>query len=283
MTPKADALPTEALEDVAYLSRSPNRVAILRALVEGPTTRREIAETTETSRTTLDRIVNELEERGWAERTSDGSYVATASGSHLMRQFDPFLESIEGLRRLGEAVAWLPTEELDIDLSHFADAEVRRPRGNDPVDTVEFMTELVQNASSFRALTHLVPPEPLSRAMRDRVVSGKLRTEGVMTADSFAYIAANQERRQRWRESIEAGSTAYQYDGPIPCNVWIADDLVLIKQSGPEAMDESYGVPIVTQNDTVRAWAADLIEQYRADAVELDADFFAEPVPADEA
>lgn len=140
-------IPIGALEDVEYLSRSANRVVILDALTRGPSARRELAEVTGVSRTTLDRIVNELESRGWAERTPEGTYTATPAGSHLMQQFRPFLDAVEALRQLDEAVAWLPEDELDVGLEHFSDAVVRRPQDGDPVEGVEYMTGLVRDAA----------------------------------------------------------------------------------------------------------------------------------------
>jgi hypothetical protein len=72
MSSESSEISTEALEDIAYLCRSANRVTILDALTEGPYSRRELANQTDASRTTLDRIVNELEERRWVERTTEG-------------------------------------------------------------------------------------------------------------------------------------------------------------------------------------------------------------------
>ena len=267
--------PPPALEEVAYLSRSANRVVILDALTSAPQPRRQLAEGTGTSRTTLDRIVNELEERGWAKRTSNGEYVATPSGRQLMAQFRPFLESVEALRRLGEAVDWLPHDELSIGLEHFSDAVVWEPATDDPVETVEFMKELIAGASRFRVLSHLAPPEPLSSTFHDGVTSGRLVMDGVATDDLLAFINDHPERAARWRDSIRSGTPIYRTAGPIPCNLWIIDETVLIKQSGPGPIDESYGVPIVSDDETVRAWANELIDEWQATGTRVDVDAFA--------
>jgi hypothetical protein len=42
MLTRNDTVPIEALEDIAYLSRSPNRVRILDALTRDPYSRREL-------------------------------------------------------------------------------------------------------------------------------------------------------------------------------------------------------------------------------------------------
>ncbi|MHB9287451.1 helix-turn-helix transcriptional regulator [Halobacteriales archaeon Cl-PHB] len=276
MTTDSDAVPADALEDVAYLSRSANRVAILDALTGGPSTRRTLAETTGASRTTLDRIVNELETRGWAERTTDGEYVATPAGNLLMAQFRPFLRSVEALRGLGEAVAWLPTEELGVGLEHFADATVREPVQDDPVETVEFMTDLLRNATEFRTLTHLVPPQQLATALADAVESSDQSTEGVMTGEAIDFLRNQPARRERWHDILAAGGELFRCEGPVPCNVWIADDTVLVKASRSDSLQASYGVPIVSRNAEVRSWAHDLIDRYRTEATPVDASAFSE-------
>ncbi|MFC6939602.1 helix-turn-helix transcriptional regulator [Salinirubellus sp. GCM10025818] len=272
-------VPAQALEDVAYLTRSANRVKILGALTDRSASRRELAEITGTSRTTLDRIVNELEDRGWAERTPDGTYTATPEGTRLQRQFRPFLESVVAVRNLGKTVEWLPTEELTIGLEHFADAIVQRPEGDDPVETIDLMVEMVEEATRHRAFTHLVPPEPLSEAILEGVESGRLTAEGVLTTGSLDFLRETPRRRGRWASIVEAGAGLYQYDGEIPCNLWIMDENVLIKKSRPEPFAEAYGVPIISRDEDVRSWANQLIDTYRAEATRLEPGYFAESAP----
>lgn len=275
MVNEGNGIPTKALEDLAYLSRSANRVAILDALTKGAYTRRELEERTGVSRTTLDRIVNELEGRGWAERANNGTYVATSTGNHLMAQVRPFVDSVEAIRRLDEAVAWLPDDEMSIGLHHFSDAIVRQPEEDDPMKTTDYFIDLIRDTAEFRALTHLAPPVSLSRAMRDRIVTEQVSAEYVLTDTVVNYLSDNHERRSRWRDMIESGADVYRDQGPIPCNLWIFDDIVLIKKSGPESIQESYGVPIESENVAVRSWAHDLIDRCRADAVRVDAETLA--------
>lgn len=276
MADRNEAVPTEALEDVAYLSRSPNRFRILDFLTKGPYPRRDLVELTEASRTTLDRIVNELEDRGWARRTNDGEYVATPKGTHVIEQAWPFIESVEAIRRLDEAVAWLPADELSIGLHHFRDAGVLRPDQDDPMETIDYYTDLIRDTADFRVLTHLAPPVPLAQVMCDRIVSGRLTAEYVLTDEIIDYLRGQADRRSRWRDIVEGGANVFRKQGALPCNLWIFDDIVLIKKSGPEPIQESYGVPIRSENESVQSWAHDLIDRCRADATRVDVETFAE-------
>lgn len=273
MTAADDRLPTGALKEIAYLSRSDNRLLILTALTEGAHTRRELEEVTGVSRATLGRIVNEFEERNWAERTTDGDYVATPTGQHMVTQFTPFAESIEAVRRLGEAVEWLPTDELSIGLHHFNDAIVKRPENDDPMEVIDYFTDQIRDASEIRVLTHLAPPEPFATSMRDGFDTDRLNGTFVLTGELVEYLRRRSAREERWRAYIEAGADVYRYEGDIPCNLLVIDERVFIKSSRSDSVKLSYAEPIVSDNETVWAWATDLIETYQNQADHIDEPF----------
>jgi predicted transcriptional regulator len=263
MSEPTSAQAADALEDIAYLTRSGNRVAVLDSLATGPHTPSELTDVIDASRPTLGRILNEFEERGWTERTDDG-YVATPTGEHVVTEFSPFAGAMTAIRRLGDAVSWLPSDELTIGLHHFRDAVVRRPDRYDPMDTVDVVTELLRKATEFRTLTHLVPPRPKQKALLDGVVTGRLDAKLVVTDDLVGYLRDNPERDAWVREFVAEGARVYQYDDPIPCNLFVIDDLVLVGKSHPES-GHPYAF-IETENETVRTWARELIDEYCADA-----------------
>jgi predicted transcriptional regulator len=276
MTHKDGALPESALADIEYLSRSENRVVLLEGLADGPATRRALAEETGVSRATLDRIVTEFEERNWAERTTDGEYVATPAGRHVIGEFRTFAESVAAVNTLGEAIEWLPTDDLAVDLAAFRDATVRRPKNADPAETVEFVADLIREASTFRSLTHLFPPGLFARVMRDQVLSGDLTVEAVATTAVVDHIRSSDDRRDRWREVLADDAALYRCDPPIPCNLMVFDTTLLIKRSDAGPIDDAYGVPIVTESDQVLAWANDLIDEYRTAATPVDPESLAD-------
>ncbi|WP_227131173.1 helix-turn-helix transcriptional regulator [Halorubellus salinus] len=266
----------DALADVAFLARSANRVRILVALAEAPASRRALADDTGVSRTTLDRIVNEFEDRHWVERRDDGTYATTATGAALVDAFEPALDAAVALRRLGDAVDWLPRDEHPIDLAHFRDAHVRQPEGGDPVETGRYFAGLARAADEMWVMSEWAPPEALARPMHDEIVGGDLDATFVVTRDVAAQVFAAPERVQRWREMLSTNAETWVVDGPIPCNLYVFDETVLVKASGPDAVSESYGVPIESTNPRVREWALDLFERYRAAATPIEADTLAE-------
>jgi hypothetical protein len=100
--------------------------------------------------------------------------------------------------------------------------------------------------------------------------------DGVITDNLFDYLSGRPKCADRWRALIDAGTELHLHEGPIPCNLWIFDETVLIKKSGPEPIDESYGVPIVSDNSAVRSWASDLIDSWKDGGRRIAAEGFAE-------
>lgn len=270
MTIELEEIPEGALEDIAYLARSDNRVLVLTALTKGPHTRRELAEVTGVSRTTLGRIVNEFEERDWAERTTDGDYVATPTGSHVVRAFGPLVRTMETIRSLGDAVGQIPTDELSIDLHHFSDATVWRPTPNEPLDPGRPLAVLLRDATCFETLTFLAPPLAVGNAMHDGVKSGQLTAVHVFAGGLIEYLRDNPDGPPPWYDYLQAGAQIYQYDDHIPCNLFVVDERTFIvndRYEGNEIID--------SENERVRGWAEELIDRYRENAERVDAETFA--------
>jgi predicted transcriptional regulator len=273
--PEDRALPSdEALADIAYLGRSRNRVEILNAIVSRPHSPREIAEETGAARSTLERILAELEDREWTERTSEGKYEGTDIGAFVVDEFTPVVDAMEAIRNLGETLSWLPRDELSISLSHFSDAVVRRP--DDPTEAVDYMTDVLRATENFRVISHLIPPEPPANAIHDGVATGRMTIDYVLTEDVMEFLSGHSERRDRWLQTIDAGANLWSLEGPIPCNLWIFDDTVWIKRSRPGSIQDAYGVPIISDDDTVRSWGHDLIDRYRDAATPVDVEAFSE-------
>lgn len=263
------AVTGDALDDVAYLARSENRLRVLHALASRPSPRHELADETGCSRTTLGRILHELEEREWVRRVVGGDYVATPRGKHVAAAFAPLLESMEAIRMLGDAVDWIPTEALSIGVRHFADATVLRLDPNHPTGLAGYLAGLVGEASTFESLTYLAPPPSVGAAMIESVLAGRLNGVQVLAGGLYEYARASGDDPLPWGEYVDAGARVYRYDGSIPCNLFVVDGTVLVMEDRPR-----WGEFIESQNEVVRSWAHALVESYCEAGERLDAEAF---------
>ena len=266
-------LPEAALEDVAYLSRSPNRVRILEALADGPHTRRELMDAIGTSRTTLGRILNELAERGWIERNTDGRYGATRTGEHVVDSFLPLVDAMATVRSLGEAANWLPASVHDVGIDAFRDATVHRPDPNAPLSFARDLADRIEDAESFRTLTYLAPPaHSVAETLHERIRDDRVTSEFVLAGGLVEHLVEDSERRRRWRESVESGAVLYEYGGYIPCNLFVIDGTVLVVNADTDAGPP--GAFVESDDPRVLEWADDLIASHREEAERLDAGAF---------
>jgi len=268
---ESSAVATGALEDVAYLSRSENRIRILDALASESYPRRELRDATGVSQTTLGRILRELEKRDWVRRGTDGRYESTPEGALVVAQFTSLVEALVVVRNLGEAATWIPLEELSIGLRDFADATVRRSEPHAPLQFVEYLADLVRNGSTFRVLTFLAPPAPVGEAMQAGATDGRLTMEAVLTDGLVTYLRDEANASPRWREFLEAGSRIYRYDGRLPCNLFVVDETVLVMSDRPEGRSAA----IESENETIRAGFDELFERYRDESEPVTPAFFA--------
>lgn len=278
MLSEPDTPPDDALEDIAYLSRSGNRVAVLELVATNPHTPREIREVVDASRSTIRRILAELVERDWAERTPDGDIVATVKGEHVVATFTPLAGSLQAIRELDEAVAWLPSDELSIDLHHFSDATVRRGDPASPAAEASYLHDRLRDASTLSNLVSVGPPLSMMKTTRDGVVSGRLTATTVLTERVVEYLRSHSEQLPLWQDYINAGARVYYYEGEIQCHLFIVDDTVLVGNNQPEVVRPCEFVE--TDDETVLSWARELIESYRADATRLGPETFAREFPA---
>lgn len=270
--------PDDILEDIAYLSRSGNRLAVLELLTMEPHTPREVREAVDASRSTIRRIIAELVERGWAERSADGDIVATVTGEHVVTAFTPLIGSMRAIRDLDDAVDWLPADELSIDLHYFSDATVRRGERNSPSAEASYLHDRLRDASSLVNLTSVGPPLSMMETTRDGVVSGRMTATTVLTERAFEYVKSQPEQIPFWHDYITAGASVYCYEGEIPCHLFIVDETVLVGNNQPEVVRPCEFIE--TNEEEVRSWARDLIESYRADADRISPESFTEVSPA---
>lgn len=266
----SDAVSADALDDIAYLARSANRVKLLDTLASGSYGRRELNERTGIPKTTIGRIVNEFQERDWIERTSDGEYTVTPAGAQVIAEFTPLIEAMMAIRKLGDMVAWLQASEQSIGLHHFSDATIRRPTPTDPMAPTAYYTERLRTADKFYCLVTVAPPVTFEITMTEEIQERNLTVEHIISDSEFRYICDHPDRLQRWRDYVDAGANVYRYDGEVPCNLVILDRTVYIAKTQSEYGEEPYTL-IETENEAVRSWAYDVITAHRTDAEQLGA------------
>lgn len=250
----------ESLDAVAYLARSENRVAILRAVDDRPRDRREIEAEADVSRSTLSRVLREMEEeRGWIRR--DGStYATTTAGSLVVDRFVPLLQTVESLQTLEHALTYLPVEEMSLDVRHFHDAEFMTPVEFDPTAPFEYGVERLRESDSLRSVGRTVPPAYV-RAIQEDLAADDLDLE-IVLAGEYLDAVSDSDLATLW-DAAAANGEVLRYEGYVPYNLLALDDLVHVWLCSDEG--ERAGL-LESTNPVVREWAESTVDAYREDA-----------------
>ena len=260
-----------ALDDIAFLARSQNRVEILAMLSAGPHTRAELQEATDISRPTVGRVVTELQARSLATQTGQ-EYTTSPLGEFLAAEFQSLLEGAETMRKLRGVIKWLPTDEFDFTLDCFADATITTPRPGDPTAPIRRAATMIREADHIQFLCTAFAPT-MYDAIWQRTVHDDQIAIGVMTNELIDAIHAESQTVTVIHEIIASGKAKlYRYDGQCSYDMAIFDETLV----GLLVLDDDGYVRAVidTENEAVRAWVASTIDAHQREAHLLEPDTF---------
>lgn len=259
-----------SLDDVEFLSRSSSRAQVLDAVTDAPRTRHELRELTGSSRVTVNRILDDLEDRGWIVR-DNGRAEPTAEGSFVAAEFSRLLENMDAAMELDGAMAWLPTDAFDFDLACLADAEVHRTSDwEDHTATISAIAEWVHETDRIRG-TAIGFSHEVVGAIRDRTQAGETTFEAAIDEPTLAMIRHDAGLRDRFQDVLASDhGTLALYTGDDPLHMVMAfDETVVIcghVDDGPPPGT------VQTADPTVRAWADAYSDSVLAAATPITAD-----------
>lgn len=256
-----------ALDDVAFLANSDNRVAVFEGLVDGPRTRDELIDEVDASRVTITRIVRELETRGWIDR-SGRQYVATPLGEWVYEEFTDLVTEMESANRLREAMQWLPPDLLTFDVRCLRDAELILVDEADATELIRRIVEFHRSGDRIRGIARESAPAFIENQW-ELTVQGDTQVELVVTPAIVEAIQDHQPTARRFREILEQENAQYFVSEDIPVSVGIVNGAVGINLTDEQGTLKG---GLTTDNETVHAWAVELFESRRRDASPMDPD-----------
>lgn len=257
---------TSPVDDVAFLLRSPNRVAVLKALADGPQSRDDLVDGTPASRVTIGRILHDFELREWVER-SGRAYEPTTRGRLLARELSAFLDRLRAIERLDPVLSSFAVDRIDVPLAAFGDATVTVPTQAEPNRHHRRIGAVGERAETARMYTQGVTRE--ASAIHRTAVSEREQTlELVLTADALAAARADESLWDEVSGLVESsaffGTVAEALSVPFvglfdgSCFIGIADE-----RGVPTGVVES-------TNDDVVGWAEQTLDDLVARATPVD-------------
>lgn len=261
----------DTLADIEFLARSSKRLTALEAIAETARTRTELKSEVSAARATLTRILGELEERGWIDRTNNHAEI-TPRGRTVADAFSRVLSNLAAAESLAPVFGWLPIEEFDFDLACLGDAALVLTDWDDPTKSIHHVASLVQNADRVRIVGPGATRE-VARTVRILTVERGGRFEGVIDRRGLETIREDEVLREHLRAILESGrATIACHDRALPLVVVVlVDDTVVL--CGSEGEGPAHQA-VESRNERVRSWAETYVEEAMAAAEPLDVDVF---------
>ncbi|AGB39373.1 helix-turn-helix transcriptional regulator [Natronococcus occultus] len=253
---------TEAIDDVAYLVRSPHRTVALAALADGPRTRAELRDLTDVSRSTVGRTLRAFEERGWIEPTDEG-YETTRLGGFVATGMRELLERVETELKLRDVWRWFPAETRELPLESLSRAVVTVAAVDDPYRPVNRFRSLLRETDRFRFVGFELALFELCRDELTDQVAGGMTTEVVDPPSVARYIRRTYPERSE-RMFASGNLTVLVHDGLPEYGLSLFDDRIAI--CGYHTDSGTVRILIDTDDRTVREWAESTYAAYRREA-----------------
>lgn len=261
---------SSAVDDIAFLANSGNRVAVLRSLADGPHSRHVIMERTDVSRVTLGRILDELEDRHWIVQSGQVCAV-TPLGAWVIEEFTAFSKTIEAERNLRQVYRWFPEPGFGFDIRCLAGADITLVSRADASAPISQLIQQFEVGGPLRAFSFAITSQFLEACWR-HVMDGAVTWKWVFTSEVLNVLKKSPKMARQSREMLESGRAEYrQYEDSIPYVVIISTEMVNLRLA-----DEDGAATALIQSDheDVRAWADSTFDTYWEDGTTVTGEAF---------
>lgn len=258
------------LEDIAFLANSENRVAVLSELYDGPHSKHVLMESTDFSRVTLGRILDDLEDRRWITQQGQVCDI-TPLGAWVIEEFSEYQAMMEAERNLREVVQWFPDEGYGFHVSCLADAEITHISRADASAPISTLIKQFEIGGRIYCFSFAITSQFLEACWR-AVMDGSVTWDWVFTTDVLEVLKNSPEMARQSREMLESGGATYRhYEGKIPYVVIVTEDTVNLRLADSDGAATAL---IQTDHDRVRSWAGTQFDEYWNAGTSLEADIF---------
>jgi predicted transcriptional regulator len=262
--PLDDASPSISTLD--FLASSRHRIEILRSLREsGPSTRRDLRESVDASRSTVRRTLEGFLERDWVASV-DGGYRLTVAGGMVAEEFAQLAETVRITREYAPLLRHLPDSALDVEPTWLEGSSLTTATDAEPYAPAQRQTETASQAERFRLVLPSIELEGAKLGHR-RVLDGELHGEMVLSRGTAETVRSD-PFADLFAEQIATGRMdVYAHPGEPPMYLGLLDD-----DRVEIGCENEQGIPralLESTDDRLRSWAESAFEEYVAEAEPL--------------
>jgi predicted transcriptional regulator len=249
------------VDDLARTLHS--RSDLLALLVEEPLSKRAIEERVDTSRSTVDRGIRDLEAVGLVERTN-GGYAATPSGRLAAESRAAHVAELDGMDRAKPLLGVLDDDGDELDRRMLAGVEVERAEPPSTFAPLERLKDVIRHSDRYVGVSGNDTGTGFGEFFHEQVVEEGLDLSFVFTREMADHLETrlSTEIPEMRAEGFEMGVVDQV---PFGLGVGTADDwaMAAVLVYGPSS--RLAGI-LFNENPAAVEWATGLFDRYSARA-----------------
>lgn len=236
-----------------------NRNDVLRLLEAEPTTKTDLVEALDISRSTVDRAVRDLQTVECITRTN-GRFTATATGRLALEEYDRYVDRTDAIRDARGFLEVLP-DDAPLDTAMLHGAAITLPDQHAPEEALQPSIELLGESTSLRGTAPVVLsfyPDLFDAHVREHDLSVEVIAEPEVLA-TLPTMMSDRVEPFIHHENV----SLFEAANPLPYALWLMET-----PDGTHAGITAYdagGVAGLLINDSTPAvrWAQTQYEQHR--------------------
>lgn len=253
-------------DDARYLTGSPARVAILRALRRDPRRPAALTDAVDATRTTVQRILAGFRERRWVVKR-DGQYHVTPAGERVHDAYETLLSETQRAARYGAFAAALERAGADFPASGLDAGDLTAATDRNPLAALDRVVTLIRDAAG----SHIRTVSPIVTHQYNEAAAVALNegSSAELIIDRDVLAASVEEFGPAIDRALSDDDAAvYVASDPIEYGLLRYDDLACViaydDRNSPRCVLES-------RDQAVRDWADERFEALLADSRRLSA------------
>jgi len=236
------------------------RCECLRALSVQPQAKRELVESLDTPRSTLDDIVRDLEDADLVEYHG-GKWRPTVLGQCTLSHHTRYKNGLKSLTDAAPVINELP-RETPVDRHFLIDADVHVATPPVPDEVIQVLLDAVEPATHVRGVTALAMAGHADSFYRHATTGSDAQLDLVLRPAMFERLRTLNPNQTETTMADE-NTTLYRGDIDIAFSLWIADE----KHAGIIVYaDQAIQGVIVNDTDDALDWASDQYNRIEKDA-----------------
>jgi predicted transcriptional regulator len=251
-------------DDVQFLANSPDRLALLADLSDGPATPGDLAAADGPSRRSVQRHLADFADRGWVE-TSGGTYRLTVTGALVAEAHAEYVATLDRIGEFAPLFDALDDREHAPDPAWLSEATLTVADEEAPHAPLHRYVRCVMRVDADRV--RMLSPV-LSRIFHEAHAS--LARRGVHTSLVMPAPVVERARERNPAEFVAVVGadvlTLYRSPEAFRFGLTLAGDRLLLAAYDDEKRLEAL---LEADGEAVAAWASDLFERYRDGATRV--------------